>query len=83
MKDKPKDKSYQVAGWVMQDLAWTAKDACEWTYKRDAGDISVFARTKKEALDTIRAHGFENLDPKRLAQTSGKLIDFLKKEEIK
>lgn len=80
----PKDKSYTVAAWVTADVApWRADESCEWTYKREEGDLTVFAKTAKEALETIRAHGFQNLNPKMLHQTSGKLTDYLKKNEIK
>lgn len=80
----PKDKSYTVAGWVTKEAAlWDVRDVCEWTYKRQEGDINVFARTAKEALDTMRAHGFNNLDEKKLVQTGGRLTDHLKKSEIK
>lgn len=47
---------------------------CEWTYKREAGDLVVHARTAVEALRFIAAHGFTNLNPKNLSQTSGKAL---------
>lgn len=61
---------------------WKADDSLEWTYERDEGDIVVFARTAKEALDTIKEHGFTNLKPQRLKATGRRLTDELKKEGI-
>jgi hypothetical protein len=42
----------------------------------------VFARTEKEALQTISDHGYTKIDPKKLKATSRKLADELMKEGI-
>ncbi len=65
-----------------KDVPWRAHDALEWTYERKQGDIVVYARTAKEALETIRTHGFIVTDPDKLKQTGGRLTDVIKKEGI-
>lgn len=83
IKPKGSESNIKVAGWVEFEKPWKVTDVCEWTYKRDEGDLVIFARTAAEALATIEAHGFTNLDHTKLAQTSGRLTDYLKKSEIK
>lgn len=80
----PKDRSYTVAAWVAMDLApWKRDETCEWTYKRDEGDLTVYAKTKEDALLAISAHGFRNLDPDKCRKTSYKLSEHIKRNEIK
>jgi hypothetical protein len=62
---------------------WQPADCVEWTYARPEGDLVVFARDATEAAMTIMGHGFRIVDPKKLKQTSTRLTDVLKKEEIR
>jgi len=61
---------------------WKADESLEWTYERDEGDLVVFAHNATEALATLRLHGFDKLNPKRLKATGRRLSDELKKERI-
>ena len=67
------------------DPDWKPDNQYEWTYKREEGDIVVFAETKEEALLTIRQHGFLVTDPTKCVKTGGSLAEILKekKEAIK
>lgn len=56
---------------------WNPADCVEWTYERDEGDIVVYARNAPEAMMTMRAHGFINLNPKRLKRTGATLSERL------
>lgn len=57
---------------------WNPADCVEWTYERDEGDVVVYARNAPEALMTMRAHGFTNLNAKRLKRTGMTLSERLK-----
>ncbi len=50
---------------------WSVYDVVQWTYKRGAlGDIETWARSKEEAIETIEHHGFLNVDPTKVVQSS-------------
>jgi hypothetical protein len=58
----------------------------QWTYKRGAaGDIETWAATKEEAIHTIEHHGFRNVDPTKVVQSSERrcLADVLKQTKEK
>lgn len=68
----------------MADKKWSVYDVVQWTYKRGAaGDIETWARTKEEAIATIEQHGFRNVDPTMVAQSSDRrtLADVLGQSE--
>jgi hypothetical protein len=54
----------------------------EWEYRRKEGDVSVFASTKAEAIETLKASGFININPKKMFKLNRLVSDVLKKDEI-
>jgi len=71
----------KVAGWVAaeESPSWKAADCCEWTYPHEMGDLTVFARTREEAMAALKGHGYINVDARKFRQTGGKLADYLNK----
>ena len=71
---------------MSDDKPWSIYDVVQWTYKRGAdGEIETGARTKEEAIETIQQHGFHNVDPTKVVQSSEKrcLADVLKQTKEK
>jgi hypothetical protein len=65
---------------------WSIYDVVQWTFKRGAkGDIETWARSKEEAIETIEHHGFKNVDPTMVVQSSDKrcLADVLSQTKEK
>jgi hypothetical protein len=77
MSKKESNGKLRVAGWV--ERVWSAKDCCEWTYKRPEGDLVVYAMDEIDALETLRNHGFRKLDSKNLVRTGSTLAERLGK----
>lgn len=55
----------------------------EFTYKRDQGDLVVYAHNKLEALATIRQFGFLVTEPDRIRQTGVSVTEHIKRSQIK
>ena len=53
---------------------WTPVQCVQWTYKRQEGDIEVFARNEKEAFETLAMNGFGHLKDRSKLRRTGKTL---------
>ena len=58
-------------------ITFSAANSAEYTYDRPEGDVIVFACSKKQAIETLQANGFRNIDPDRLKRTGKTLAEHL------
>lgn len=58
---------------------WDPKDSVQFTYKRSGnqGDIEVYATSIADAVETLKIHGFKNIDLKKLTRTGRTLAEYL------
>ena len=62
-------------------LKWKASDDVEWTYKRNEGDLLVYAPTKERAMETLKEHGFLYLEERNMYRSGPTLQELLERKE--